>query len=274
MDDTKKGKDSRWDQIEPVILDKIKEKFSDSKELVDNVNSIAQLIKGTGLTTDSDARKLAIDFLPEAERDIQSCKVLYSKRIYPHAVYHLQQAVEKAAKGYMLGFGFLNKAEIKTHDTPELFLKAVFEKTGIKAWAERLDDKDLKTLIDNAEQAIHDDDKRQEIALISPEAVCISLSKIDSYQNIGKQICQDLSEEVSSILGKNLPPSPLLQSISAMATLFILATISFPHEAYTRYPDRSVTPSDYVPSLGIVHEIPRMTKYLTKGVQDLKAVLS
>jgi len=125
MNNSMKDFDSVWAQIEPIIINNIKQSFPDKKELVENLPGMLELAKRVRLTEDRAARKLGLDFLYEAERDVKSCKVLYSKKLYPHATYHFQQAVEKATKGYMLGLGFYEIRELRelmSHFTPQLFL--------------------------------------------------------------------------------------------------------------------------------------------------------
>jgi len=274
MDNSKKDIDAIWSEIQPIIFDEFKQLFPDDKVLMHNFTAIAELAKGVQLTADNAGRELALSYLREAERDLRSCKVLRSKKIHPHAVYHLQQAVEKTTKGYVLGFGLLSGKDIYTHDTPMLFLKAVFDKTGLRSWANQSGDQDVKQLMDNAYQAISEEAKRQEIVRMSYSSIKAHLSRIDSYQSVSKQLCKNLIAEVTSTSGIGLPLSPLLQSISALPTLFILAAISFPHEEYTRYPNRDITPSDYIASLGVVRSISNMMKYLSPEIQELKEILS
>lgn len=275
MDNNKKDIDTVWTQIQPIVIDELKQIFPGEEELIRNIPAMAELAKRVQLTTDRTALELAFGFLREAERDMESCKVLYSKKIFPHAVYHLQQAVEKATKGYVLGFGLLSPKEIREigHDTPMLLLKAVIDKTGLKAWADQSEDNALRQLIDDSYKAISEETKRQEIARTSYSSINENLSKINWYHNVTRQLCQNLLARVTSSISADLPLSPLLQSVSTLPTLFILAAISFPHEAYTRYPDSDITPSEYLANLGIVRSIPNMLKYLKPEIQELKKVL-
>lgn len=275
MDKTTKDFNTVWRQIVPIIIDRVKQSFPDNKELLNNLPGMFELISKVRLTDDVAVRKLGLYFLCEAERDIASCNALYSKKSYPHAVYHFQQAVEKATKGYMLGFNFLSIEELKTHDTPELFLDALFEKTGIESWAKQLGGKSLETIMSNARQAVSRPDKRQEIARTKYHDIKAYLSSIPVWVNKGKAMSKSLTEQISSLAGVEFPtpPPPVFQAISATAVLFVLAAISFPHEAYTRYPDKEITPSDYEASLGIVRAIPRMIKCLRPEIQRLKALM-
>jgi len=274
MEKSKKDFNTVWSQIAPIIIDKIKQSFPDDKELLNNLLGIFELVSKVRLTEDVAVQKLGFDFLVEAERDAASCKALYSKKLYPHAVYHFQQAVEKATKGYMLGFNLLSIQELRTHDTPELFMDALFEKTGIESWAKQLGDKGLETKISNARQAMSRPDKRQEIARTMYDNIMADLSLIPAHVNKGKAMSESLIEQVSPIVGMEFPPPPIFQAMSALVVLFILAAISFPHVEYTRYPDKEIVPSDYEASLGIVRAIPRMIKCLKPEIQRLKAVMA
>lgn len=63
-----------------------------------------------------------------AEDDLKSAKILYKNKMYPAAIYHLQQSVEKLVKAYMFYFSILNKKDLSgyvSHDTPKAFLKFI-----------------------------------------------------------------------------------------------------------------------------------------------------
>lgn len=276
MDSPMEDVDVVWAQIEPIILETLEQAFPDYKELVGNLSDIARLATRVRLTGDEAPRKLGLDFLYEAERDLKSCKVLYSKRLYPHATYHLQQAVEKAAKGYVLALGFYEAhelGELHTHLTPEVFLKTVLERTGIKRLADQLTDETLKIKIGKAEREIDEEDERLAIARSGSEDIRKLLSKVDVYRRIGDRITTILIREVSNVVESEFLPPPALQTISSMTTIFILAVVTFPHEAYTRYPGGRMSPRDYTDRLGVVRAIPRMMKYLKPEIEKLKRML-
>ena len=271
-----KDPDAVWSEIQSAISKSFAESFPDRTELLENLPRLLDLAKEVRLTDDRELRTLGLDFLHEASRDLRSCRVLHSKKIYPHAVYHLQQAVEKATKGYVLGFGWLNKQELaKTHDSPRLFMKALLEKPGIKSWAKHSGSERIKTIIDNAYLAVDDSERRKEVALTSYEDITVNLAEIHKFTVIGEQLSQSLIEKLSSIRGVKAQSSPpLYQAMSAMVTLFGLAAISFPHEAYTRYPDGGITPSQYTTNLGVVHAALEMAKLLEREIQRLIRLLS
>lgn len=69
----------------------------------------------------------AKEFTKFAEDDINSAKILYTNKIYPTAIYHLQQSVEKLVKAYMIYYSILNHKNLKSvsHDSPKAFLKLI-----------------------------------------------------------------------------------------------------------------------------------------------------
>jgi len=275
MDNAKEGLHSLQEQAQRILIRLLKEHFGkEIEQLSDYLPDLFEQLWKVRLVEDKELRKLGLNFLCEAKRDLKTCNVLYSKKFYPHATYHFQQAVEKASKGYMLGFGLLTKEELFTHDTPELFLKALLEKTGVESWANRLADENLKELIDKAKLVIGKSEKRQEVAQASYEEINKHICSIDVYKDTAKRMCQSVISEISRIIEAMPPPPPIFQALSALAVLFILAAISFPHEAYTRYPDKEITPSNYTATLGVVRAIPKMMKYLQPEINNLKTVIS
>lgn len=273
MDKTGRDFNALWSQLSPIIINNLKQSFPEDDELLDILPGMFELLSKVRLTRDAATQKLGLDFLVEAERDINSCTVLYKKKIYAHSVYHFQQAVEKATKGYMLGFSLLSIQELKTHDTPELFLAALFEKTGIESWAKQLTNKALTTKIENAREAITKPDKRQEIALTSYENIMAHLSLIDAFVKKGEPLLNELFRQLPTIVGVESPPPKILQGISTLVALFVLAVSSFPHIEYTRYPDKEMVPSEYDASLGIVRAIPVITKYLRSEIEKLRVLM-
>ncbi len=260
-------------QSKPIIIDSLKKAFPQNQEVTKNIEAIFDLFAGEKpFAPDSDTHKLGIDFLNEVTRDIRSCKLLYSKKLYPHAVYHLQQAIEKSIKGYVLLEGYFKITELReitTHQSPLVLMKAVLEKTGIKKLAEISDDTMLKNKIEDAEATIANEGKRIEIAKTSKEEIKRLYSRREEYQKTSNLIAQLLNNGLVNI-GISPLPASLFQNISAIVTIMILAIITFPHESYTRYPDGKLTPNDYDRRLGIVCETPKIIRLLEVEVKNLQ----
>jgi hypothetical protein len=89
-------------------------------------------------------------------------------------------------KGYCLGLGILSIQEIRSHDTPYVLLKGLFEKTGMKSILES-SDKDTKDRFDKAWDAIENPEKRLEIARLPFQQIMDNLRDIDNYQSISKR---------------------------------------------------------------------------------------
>lgn len=265
----------RLAQLKPVIVESLRKAFPQNREVADNLSAIFDLLAGQVFSAPDDkTRKLGIAFLDEATRDVRSCKLLYSKKLYPHAVYHLQQAVEKAIKGYVLLEGFYKADELKeisTHQSPLVILKAVLERTGIKSLAQKLDDKTLITKISDAESTITSEEKRIEIAKTSPSEIKRLLSRIEEYREMTAQIKQETAGTLTNISLGPMPMS-LFQTVSALVAIMILAIITFPHWSYTRYPDAKMTPRDYTDQLGIVHETKRILPILETEIGNLEGI--
>ncbi|MCL0056124.1 HEPN domain-containing protein [Dehalococcoidia bacterium] len=268
-------------RIALIISGRFKQSFSDVpgvKELL-NSRGMVELISKPLLTQDTATQRLSLCFLVEAERDIASCNALYSKKLYPHAVYHLQQAVEKATKGYMLGFNWLSAQELRKigHDTPKLSLDALFKETGIESWFKQGGDEVLETIINDMWQVMSNPDKRQEVARITYDEIMEWLSLILMYVNRSKvaveNVIEDMIECHSLPVGAEFPPPPIQAMVVAPIVLSVLGAVSFPHWEYTRYPDGKMVPSDYEANLGIVRAIPEIIKCLEPEIQQLKATM-
>jgi HEPN domain-containing protein len=249
----------------------IKENFPDARMLGDNIDQIMAFIEARKIGWGGDAkpRKLSHDFLNEAERDVRSCRVLYSIKMYPHAVYHFQQAVEKAMKGYCLAVGMLSLEEVRSHDTPYLLLKGLFEKTGMKEMLKNLGP-ESKSVLDRAWEAQHNREKRLEIARMRFEQIIHELSELDKDKKRIKQLLDSLTSLAATVR----PGSPLpleIMTLPVLASLYRLGAISFPHEAFTRYPDdEEMIPTEYVRELGVVKAIPKMTECLIIALKELR----
>ncbi|MDO8716896.1 MAG: HEPN domain-containing protein [Dehalococcoidales bacterium] len=263
-------------QLKPVIIDALKKAFPDNREVTDNFAPIFDLLAKKALfEPDDETRDLGISFLNEASRDVKSCKVLNSKKIYPHAVYHLQQAVEKSAKGYVLLEGYFDVAElneIATHRSPSVMMKAMFIKTGIKSLISK--DPVIKNKMETFEAAITNEGKRIDIAKIPQIDIRIFCSQIEEYRKMGDQLETFFTSRLTGIdFDPNMATS-LSKRFSAIGTLFLLAIITFPHEAYTRYPALAakMSPDNYDRRLGIICEIPRIVRLLEKEIRNLQKI--
>lgn len=263
-------------QLRSILFQAIKAHFPDNPELVSNFAGMFQLFQSSRLHDDRPSRELGLSFLAEAQRDLKACQILHKKRLYPCAVYHLQQAVEKAAKGYLLGLGFYKASELRElfgHLTPQLFIKALFDKTGFTSWAETLTDETMKGKIDKAKEALSEEEKRIGIAQASRMEIDRLLATIGLYYGINSMLTSQLTSEIRKLVPPEFPMPSLWQAMRSMICIFALAAITFPHEAYTRYPDGKMAPSDYDRDLGIVSTTKKIAKLLGTEVDGLRTII-
>lgn len=83
-------------KLKPLIPSSLDKAFPKNQELLNIMSTFFDLrAKRDSFIPEDKSRKLGIQFLDEATKDIKSVEILYSKKLYPHAVYHLQQAVEE-----------------------------------------------------------------------------------------------------------------------------------------------------------------------------------
>lgn len=268
--------ETRLTQMQSILSRAIKDHFADNPELVDNFVDMFQIVQRVQLHDDGPSRQFGLDFLTEAQRDLKVCEILHKKSLYPPAVYHLQQAVEKATKGYLLGLGFYRAGELKElfgHLTPQLFIKALFDKTGLTSWAETLTDETIKGRIDRAKETISEEEKRIAIARASCEEIDRILANVEQYYDMNNMLTTQVASEIRKLIDPEFPIRFLWQTMRPLVCLFSLAAITFPHEAYTRYPDGKMTPSDYNRDLGIVSRTKKIAKFLKSEIDELRTVI-
>lgn len=273
MKETGNNREQKIAKLKPIVLDSLKKTFANNEEVANSLEKIFEpLSKKPSFVPDRATLELGLRFLHEADRDIKSCKLLNSKSFYPHAVYHLQQASEKLVKAYVLQEGYFNATELHkqlmNHQTPLILINATLIKTGFKAIAMLTKDPTLQKIID-VERTIKDENKRIEIARISQSEIRQLQGQIEEYRQMGYSF-EKLFNQGLSDSGLGVGPISIPAALSGLGTMLILALITFPHEAYTRYPDGKMKPDDYTTKLGIVSEMPRLTLLLEKEISNLE----
>ncbi len=253
-------------------------------------------------------KKLAFEYVLCAERDLGASKLLYKEGDYPNAIYHLQQGVEKTAKGNAALKYPLHLQEIKQtfHNSPEIFLRLMrkdfskdlltrFQKLLPQLAISKLDN--LNDIIDNMKKAKF----RKEVATISTDIIdellniCyvminagnadfitnalkdqLGLNWTDELKDLVRTISKN-NKEVIDELDKTNITSVVSSLTGAVSTtlhievpLYILSVITFPHESFTRYPDGELTPNDYTMNLGVVSRFDRIWETSTKACENLK----
>lgn len=226
-----------------------------------------------GIKTAGELKKnfeMAQEFLKIGNTDIQRSKILYTHRDFAGSTYHLQQAAEKIIKAHGLSQEVFSDKDLRqiSHNTPRAFIKFLEEKrmqliiNGIKNLTP-----ELKTDLEPLKITIETKDK--EFALMNKEQIDFFLDIANKIENA--LVNTDIDDLLKSVLiniaedsGKpiNYPSFSVMKFTSSFVRLYLIAAFTYPHEAYTRYPDRDIKPSQYTEELGIVKATPRILKDL------------
>jgi hypothetical protein len=241
------------------------------KELIKKVNAAT--------TVSNKDRKLARAFLACAFLDLKACVLLRQRELYPLAVYHLQQAAEKTVKAWAIDSGVLSARKVQEtlHRTPMVFLNMM---AGGR----------LAPLVDYIKkQTVHmPTDVNGARKIISsgshpgtarmPEGQIRHLTTLlnnlaDASMLLGSLAELSLSE--ANAKWKRSPGLSIGEGLVVFLSLYILGMITFPHEAFTRYPAGDsaagkLSPEDYDTNLGIVICMPDLEKRLRSTMNLLR----
>lgn len=239
-----------------------------------------------------------VQFYVIAERDVDLGHRANYDTLYALGVFHLQQAVEKTAKGFMLGIGYtmdqLRSREI-SHKTHQLFINS-FERIKDKGleFSEIVNQKqqmiDYLSLLDKFKKDSNSDFSRITTGQINSlfnrieglrkreeftkgeQNTCINFL-IEACQNI-----EELKGKMTYDYAKRIiDPKFLLSYYSvqvSLLSLYTLSFITFPHEVFTRYPENplemrpSVVFEEYEKGLGVVDCLDRLLKNTLDVIYD------
>lgn len=270
-----------WNTVYPVISQLL------TKIITESPPEIQDLVKSTSEATrvsDEDCN-LARLYLTDALEDLRSCRVLHSKKIESRSVFFLQQATEKTAKAWALGFGMLDRAQVRSsrHKTPMIFLK-ILERKAVSRWIPLIKQLDplMHTDISKALRVFrkrrHPDVAKMTKTRI--ESYLLSVSSLDEIAVAVDLVMENFKTTFAGILGQKVLPFSIGQYMNVGMSLLILGLITFSHETFTRYSDGDVhatepelIPQDYNSKLGIVKSIPKIDKCLTAKIKLLQDLL-
>jgi hypothetical protein len=244
-----------------------------------------------------------------ARRDLRACVLLRSQGDLPNAIYHLQQASEKLVKAYGLITVRLTESEVRSvsHATPGVFIQMLQKK-----WARQLLDiartANPKTQIpypdlhavsgslktNRAKLELARMSKGQIKALLSLENVYPEAAKDEETKKRLDKALDYLEANPDKVLSEvklRFPEddsttqdvfdavkhhrsgdSGILEESTTASILYVIAAVTFPHEAFTRYPDGELKPADYVEGLGIVDAAGAIVSRLEKCLARIEEV--
>jgi|GEM_PF-5077104 len=233
---------------------------------------------------------LARDYVKFAEIDYQSARLLLENKVYPSAIFHLQQTIEKLAKAYALHLGLVKeedlypkgkrKSETVGHVSPRVFILTLKRKGAIDLIyivSKLLKEKsceEIKKDIEIFESFLW---KKRELAVLSREniknilsliqqngRIIKALSKIDprvvkskiekiklGSSTRARQMGLPISNSIKGIPINQSTVEEIFQKLITFIRLYILTIITFPHSSYPRYPSKGYGIA-YEEGLGIV----------------------
>jgi HEPN domain-containing protein len=252
-----------------------------------------------GRKSTPEEKKLVMDLLDCARRDLKVAKLLDGKELYGLAVYHVQQSVEKAAKAWALDSNFIDRSELRDvgHLSPMAFLR-ISDKTIGKTVVEVIkpffpgtqEAQGLEGLIKNnsaqfarlpAQEVRKILDACTQLSEQLPEVLRKALPKIGASLLEIKIVGDDESSKLRRIMGEKYAerqktdwPFRLISGMLGGILLYLLSVLTFPHESFTRYPDLEVKPSEYNESMGIVKLMGEVIAVIEKAIGDFSLSIS
>jgi hypothetical protein len=218
---------------------------------------------------------LARDYIKFAEIDYQSARLLLENKIYPSAIFHLQQTIEKLAKAYALHLGLVKEEDLYPkgkrkgrsgtvgHISPRAFISVLKRKGAIDivyivfTLLKEKSCEEIKKDIKNFESLLW----KEELAVLSREDILSllqqndkiieNLSKIDrrvvkfeiEKRKLGlstgaRQMGLPISNSIKGIPINQSMVEEIFQKLITFVRLYILTIITFPHFSYPRYPSK------------------------------------
>jgi HEPN domain-containing protein len=226
---------------------------------------------------------LAKGYLNASQQDLRASKVMYKQRMYAQSTYHLQQCAEKATKAYLLGIGMGTVDEVRRIGHDSLKGHLLYARKLSKFFPElRRIDPMLNIDLSEIEKL---EAKRIEIARWSR-------AKVKGELRVFEKVDKTLSSMIPQMVGLTIEViAPQLEEgqqlkleaigedrivkvamplLRAPQFLFIASLLTFPHEAYTRYPDSAIKPEDYTKSMGIVSNTPELIRGMEKALLAMR----
>jgi HEPN domain-containing protein len=276
---------------------------------IEDLIYFGNILKKYSLPIPEDKLKKSNDFIKCAKRDLRASKILYDKNMYAEYAYHMQQSVEKIAKAYIISLNTLSNSQYKQirHKTPKAFIKLLEKEFEIFDILKKLDFNfntdltDLKNIIDNPIET-------QKIAMAKTNEIKNlldeyekTIQKVDfSSLELNNKTLKNINHASKYILDKttvdkkskislkrllrkiftnksvqeNIMNKKLKDSsedfIRNLLGLYFLSIITYPHEAYTRYPDGKITPFNYRKNSSISKCQNRLAKIVRNSIRVIE----
>jgi HEPN domain-containing protein len=240
--------------------------------------------------------RIVSGFLNAAEIDLKASRLMFNHGLYAPSTYHLQQAVEKMVKAFLLHIELMSPSEIRgiSHNS---LLGLILLGEKVSPATEILSNhlKGIETDLSILDSFNND----EEVSRYTKKQIDVFLTMFDSTWTIGSigdlalQLTGDpeafkkLQEaaifnyerpNVAEKCESTIAPSSGSTSQIAFMTLglILLAIPTFPHEAHTRYPydEGHLGPSDYTMELGIVSSTPALLDRIDRAIIKLRELIN
>jgi|Deesub1362A_J573_1020465.scaffolds.fasta_scaffold00802_17 hypothetical protein len=238
-------------------------------------------------------------FVKIALQDFEASKILYRAKMYPMAIYHMQQAVEKYVKALALTYFGLNEKEIKryiSHDSPKAFIRLLkrYEKflgsffriaemfsisfpeisgknllrleriiNKKKREIAKMSSEEVKNLVEiptKIKRIVESDKTKNEIAEYLLE-IQRKVQEIETHQQISRKLVNTI-EKISNEQEK------VLKQTWIFPGLYILSIITYPHATFARYPNKVLQPEEYNENLGIIQSFNEIVRLMSDIVNS------
>lgn len=249
-----------------------------------------RFLEGPKKQVPSQTKQLGTQLLSQARGDLWEFRRKYDSRDYARAIFWLQQAAEKATKGFLLLLGAIGEDDLQRkigHLTPVAFLQAVEsqELNWLPGWLEwlqgvpQLKGVPLAFDVDEVRRTLRKE--RHSFATLRPDQVDVLIQLSQSFKTVLPlmtvkwalyQTSWPETKASRKLIAKGDTKEVSKFAITLMR-LYIIGLITFPHWDTTRYPGESMSPLSYTVELGVVAKATTLASMLTATLRELDSYI-
>jgi HEPN domain-containing protein len=171
-----------------------------------------------------------------AEENYKASKLLRDNNLIAFSIFHLQQATELLTKFLLIVYGI----EIpKTHDQGELISKLINEIKNTPC-SKLIFEPELELLLELVDEI--KEISKDRINFVKSEGFIRYLKAAEFSENLFNAI---MNEDTSLSYNQNEKAFQVLRFGFIVPEIVFIGIILYPHEAYTRYPERDISPDNY-----------------------------
>lgn len=273
-----------WLRVEPGIKKLMPE--ADQIDWFKTKALVKRALKHVAIRRDPFSLDMADKYLAAGEADYRAANLLFQHKELALSVYHIQQAIEKAMKAFCLSVGDVTIDQLRTtHRTPQPLLKIIEERPGSEmiSLLNSLGNRDYKRAITQVKKLVNSDQQQLAKLPMKSSARVHGIEVLIQVANAlfrTHPVLEQKESEVKTVFAEYLPEYKesivtysLVKFGQAAGQCYILGTLTFPHESYTRYPGGFLEPQDYIQELGIVQATPIMIEQALRTLELVRDVI-